>query len=200
MQGLWKLWPATGTHGNVKRSSRCCFCLMARVETLGPSEHETNVYSQWKHPTRQIHFCIQPSRSLANLGSNCDAGLQRSFKPHLFYLFAFLSLLPFSDLFVSKSGLASPVFAPRQNPTGRFFLLQDPSPGTRNTWGAPLSWVIIVQHQPPWASQSKKEAKERCGCVPESRICPSLHRMWQDIHFNAAHIQILGKCIHKHAC
>ena len=120
MQGLWKLWPATGTHRNVKWSSRCCFCLMARVETLGPSEHETNVYSQWKHPTRQIHFCIQPSRSLANLGSNCDAGLQRSFKPHLFYLFAFLSLLPFSDLFVSKSGLASPVFAPRQNPTGRF--------------------------------------------------------------------------------
>ena len=38
----------------------------------------------------------------------------------LFHFFAFLSLFPFSDLFVSKSGLASPACAPRQIPTGRF--------------------------------------------------------------------------------
>lgn len=95
---------------------------MTQVETLGPSEHETNLYSQWKHPTREIHFCVHPGRSLANLGLNRDARLQRGLvaAPVYFTFLHFFLFFPFLGLFVNKSGLASPVLAPRQNPTGRF--------------------------------------------------------------------------------
>lgn len=54
---------------------------------------------------------LKPRCQLAEKLNNCT---------DLFYFFAFLSLFPFSDRSVSKPGLASPVFAPRHNPTGWF--------------------------------------------------------------------------------
>lgn len=79
------------------------------------------------------------SRSYANLGPNWDVSLQRSFQSHLFnFLNLFISLFPFSVFFLSKSGSASPVFAPKPNPTGRFS-----SPTTRGMLSCAESREVV---------------------------------------------------------
>lgn len=108
MQGLWKLYPATGTHGNVKWSSRFYFCLMTWVGTLGPSEHEIDLYPQRKHPTMKVRFCVQPRKSLANLGSNRDASLQANFRNaliHLSFLHFFLRAVQTHRMFCCTTEL-----------------------------------------------------------------------------------------------
>lgn len=107
----------------------------------------------------------------------CQLAGKLSNSTALFCFFAFLSLFPFSDLFVSMSGLTNPVFAPRQIPTGRSSSPRAP-PRTAQThrmlhW-AELSLCSISHHGHRKAKRRQRKdvaVSQKAGFVPHYMGC-----------------------------
>lgn len=88
-----------------------------------------------------------------------------------------------------------------QKCTDSFFLFAFLSAGSADTQDVLLHhWVYHRAASATLGITRRKEGKERCDWVPESRICPSFHGKWQDIHFSTSYTHIVTKCIHKCAC